>query len=205
MKFCGIHLRAIPQEMLKIFILDMSLRIVNLRWQLHLPGAYELASQVQYIYGEKKKSGTPSHKLCLSTLIPCPLIGPTANQLMRKWPGLSETAVHVHHNVWWDLPGNPAKGPSTSLWRQFSVVMTPMQASLGWGISVCGSLNSSVTCGPVVPRQVVCSVVFLPCSKFQYIYGFLGRELPAPGAHLYVFFGVFFIIQIRWKFCFALI
>ena len=84
------------------------------------------------------------------------------NQLMRKWPGLSETAVHVHHNVWWDLSGNPAKGPRTSLWRHFSVVMTPMQASSGWGISVCGHLNSSVTCGPVVPSQVVCSAVFLP-------------------------------------------
>ena len=80
---------------------------------------------------------------------------------MRKWPGLSETAVHVHHNVWWDLSGNPAKGPRTSLWRHFSVVMTPMQASSGWGISVCGHLNSSVTCGPVVPSQVVCSAVFL--------------------------------------------
>ena len=31
-----------------------------------------------------------------------------------------------------------------------------------WGISVCGHLNSSVTCGPVVPRQVVCSAVFPP-------------------------------------------
>ena len=81
---------------------------------------------------------------------------------MRKWPGLSETAVHVHHNVWWDLSVNPAKGPRTSLWRHFSVVMTPMQASSGWGISVCGHLNSSVTCGPVVPSQVVCSAVFLP-------------------------------------------
>ena len=38
----------------------------------------------------------------------------------------------------------------------------PMQASSGWGISVCGHLNSSVTCGPVVPSQVVCSAVFLP-------------------------------------------
>ena len=81
---------------------------------------------------------------------------------MRKWPGLSETAVHVHHNVWWDLSGNPAKGPRTSLWRHFSVVMTLMQASSGWGISVCGHLISSVSCGPVVPRQVVCSAVFLP-------------------------------------------
>ena len=69
---------------------------------------------------------------------------------------------HVHHNVWWDLSGNPAKGPRTSLWRHFSVVMTPMQVSSGWGISVCGHLNSSVTCGPVVPSQVVCSAVFLP-------------------------------------------
>ena len=106
--------------------------------------------------------GTPSHKLCLSTLPVLALCGSTANQLMRKWPGLSETAVHVHHNVWWDLSGNPAKGPRTSLWRHFSVVMTPMQASSGWGISVCGHLNSSVTCGPVVPSQVVCSAVFLP-------------------------------------------
>ena len=94
-----------------------------------------------------------------------PLIGPTTNQLMRKWPGLSETAVHVHHNVWWDLPGYHAKGPHTSLWRHFSVVMPPMQASSGWGISVCGRLNSSVTCGLVVPRQMVCSAVFLPYSN----------------------------------------
>ena len=36
---------------------------------------------------------------------------------MRKWPGLSETAKHVHHNLWWDLSGNPDKGPRTSLWR----------------------------------------------------------------------------------------
>ena len=97
-------------------------------------------------------------------------IGPTANQLMRKWPGLSETAVHVHHNVWWDLPGNPAKGPCTSLWRHFSVLMTPMQASSGWGISVCGRLNSSVTYDPVVPRQVVCCAVFLPYFNLEIIW-----------------------------------
>ena len=104
--------------------------------------------------------------LCLSTLNSCPLIGHTANQLMRKWPGLSETAVHVHYNVWWDLPGNPAKGSRTSLWRHFSVVMTPLQASSGWGISFCGRLNSSVTCGPAVPRQVGCSAVYLPYFNF---------------------------------------
>ena len=98
---------------------------------------------------------------------------------MRKWPGLSETAVHVHHNVWWDLSGNPAKGPRTSLWRQFSVVMTPMQASSGWGISVCGHLNSSVTCGPVVPSQVVCSAVFLP--YLNYIFIFLLKNLAHKG------------------------
>ena len=82
-------------------------------------------------------------------------MGPTANQLMRKWPGLSKTAMHVHHNVWWDLSGNPAKGLRTSLWRHFSIVMTPLQVSSGWGILVCGHLNSSVTWGPVVPFKAV--------------------------------------------------
>ena len=81
---------------------------------------------------------------------------------------IHEKKMHVHHNVWWDLSGNPAKGPRTSLWRHFSVLMTSMQASSGWGISVCGHLNSSVTCGPVVPRQVVCSAVFLPYLN-QYV------------------------------------
>ena len=39
------------------------------------------------------------------------------------------------------------------------------QASSGWDISICGRLNSSVTCSLVVPRQVVCCAVFLPYSN----------------------------------------
>ena len=40
--FCSIHLRAIFQEMLKIDILDMSLKIINLRLLLYLSLANEL-------------------------------------------------------------------------------------------------------------------------------------------------------------------
>ena len=39
---CGIHLKAISQEMIKISILEMSLQITNLRSQLYLPGVNEL-------------------------------------------------------------------------------------------------------------------------------------------------------------------
>ena len=39
MKSCGIHLRTISQEMFKISILDMSVKLDNLRLQLHLPRA----------------------------------------------------------------------------------------------------------------------------------------------------------------------
>ena len=35
--FCGIHLRAISQETLKISIIDMSLKIATLRLQANLP------------------------------------------------------------------------------------------------------------------------------------------------------------------------
>ena len=42
MRSWGIHLRAIPQQMLRIFILDMSLKITNWRLQSHLPGDNEL-------------------------------------------------------------------------------------------------------------------------------------------------------------------
>ena len=42
MKSHDIHLRAIPQEMFKISILDMHLKIINLRLQLHSHGANEL-------------------------------------------------------------------------------------------------------------------------------------------------------------------
>ena len=38
----GIHLRAISQEMLKVYIFDMNLEITNLSLHLHLPGANEL-------------------------------------------------------------------------------------------------------------------------------------------------------------------
>ena len=46
MKPCGIHLRAISHEMLKISILDVSLKITNLRLQPHFPGTNELLSVV---------------------------------------------------------------------------------------------------------------------------------------------------------------
>ena len=42
MRSCGFHLRAILQEMPQVCILDLSLKITNLRLQLHLPGANEL-------------------------------------------------------------------------------------------------------------------------------------------------------------------
>ena len=42
MQSCGIRLRVISQEMLKIYILDMDLEITNSRLQPHLPAANEL-------------------------------------------------------------------------------------------------------------------------------------------------------------------
>ena len=43
MRFCDIREREIPLEMIKIiFILDISLKITNLIFQPHLPGANEL-------------------------------------------------------------------------------------------------------------------------------------------------------------------
>ena len=42
MRSCGIHLRAISQERLKISMLDISLKIINLILQPHLPGNNEL-------------------------------------------------------------------------------------------------------------------------------------------------------------------
>ena len=39
---CGIHQMAMSQEMFKISILDVSLKITNLRLQPHFPGANEL-------------------------------------------------------------------------------------------------------------------------------------------------------------------
>ena len=41
---CGIHARTIPQEMLNISMLDMSLKITYLISQSQLPGANELIS-----------------------------------------------------------------------------------------------------------------------------------------------------------------
>ena len=41
----GIHMRAISQEMLKIFLLGMSLKITNSTLQTHLPGANELKAK----------------------------------------------------------------------------------------------------------------------------------------------------------------
>ena len=43
---CGIHQRAIYQETLKISILDMNFKIINLRLQPYLPGANELIALV---------------------------------------------------------------------------------------------------------------------------------------------------------------
>ena len=40
---CGLHMRAISQEILNIFILDMSLKITNIGLQPHLSGANELS------------------------------------------------------------------------------------------------------------------------------------------------------------------
>ena len=39
---CSIYLMAISQETLKIFMLDMSLEMINSKWQVYLPGATEL-------------------------------------------------------------------------------------------------------------------------------------------------------------------
>ena len=41
-KVFGIHLMAVSKEMLKTYILNMSVKITNLRLQLHQPGASEL-------------------------------------------------------------------------------------------------------------------------------------------------------------------
>ena len=46
-KSCGIYLRTISHKMLNICILDTSLKITNLRSQLHLPGANQL-TEFQY-------------------------------------------------------------------------------------------------------------------------------------------------------------
>ena len=79
---------------------------------------------------------------------------------MRKWPGLSETAEHVHHNLWWDLSGNPDKGPRTSLWRHFSVV-TVRHFCL-WTLEFkchlwsCSSQTGGVLCSiPAVPQPII--------------------------------------------------
>ena len=55
---CDIHMRAISYEMLKISILDKSMRIINLRSQPHLPGANEfiIYNSVQmFPYCKKQK------------------------------------------------------------------------------------------------------------------------------------------------------
>ena len=44
MRSCGIHLKEIPQQMILLSILEMTLKIIDLRLQLHLPGANELKS-----------------------------------------------------------------------------------------------------------------------------------------------------------------
>ena len=42
MRSCGIHLKAISQEMLKIAVLDIILKMTKLKLQPHLPGANKL-------------------------------------------------------------------------------------------------------------------------------------------------------------------
>ena len=46
---CGIHMRVILQEMLKISIFDMRLKITNFRLQPPLPGANELISFIMLL------------------------------------------------------------------------------------------------------------------------------------------------------------
>ena len=48
MRSCNIHLKAISLEMLKISILDMSLKITYLRLQPHLPRANELTGSMSH-------------------------------------------------------------------------------------------------------------------------------------------------------------
>ena len=47
---CGIHMRVILQEMLKISIFDMRLKITNFRLQPPLPGANELISFIMLLF-----------------------------------------------------------------------------------------------------------------------------------------------------------
>ena len=63
---CGIPLRAISQKMLKDFILEMSLKITNLRLQLHLPGANEL-NWAGIPYNNECILRKTSHKLVYKT------------------------------------------------------------------------------------------------------------------------------------------
>ena len=54
MRYYGIHIRAISQEMLKTFILDMILKIINFKVHLHFPGTNELnhnTNATNYING----------------------------------------------------------------------------------------------------------------------------------------------------------
>ena len=46
----GIHLMVISQEMLKISILDISLKIIDLRLQTHFQGANELMNAIFFCF-----------------------------------------------------------------------------------------------------------------------------------------------------------
>ena len=46
------------------------------------------------------------------------------NRPTAKWPG-PQDRMHLYFNVWWDLPGYPAKGLHFSLWHHFQVIMIP--------------------------------------------------------------------------------
>ena len=51
---CGINLRAVLQELLKISILDVSWNITNSRLQLYLPGVKELILKQMDIFSKIK-------------------------------------------------------------------------------------------------------------------------------------------------------
>ena len=71
-KSCGIHLRAVSHEMLKISTLDVSLKIINLRLHPHLQVANELNwllwFQVRKIWPLFTK-GSQSHNLSYETFL----------------------------------------------------------------------------------------------------------------------------------------
>ena len=60
MRYCGIHLSAVSQEIINIYILDMSLKITNLNVQLHLPGVNEFKIHLLLKLERVKKNGKTS-------------------------------------------------------------------------------------------------------------------------------------------------